>query len=439
MKKKFVKKEKTFKLKFLYLLLMIYFSFFDFKKLFNKFKNNKIIVMVFAGRKKYISILMFYLRTLLSKQKIHEIHFWQFTNNLEDAHYLESISNIHKSSSQFNEYREIFPKIHNKKFNIGIQSTKGGSYVLINDKYEIIFNFNKTIYSILQNKINNETDIKKGSKILKDKYLQYTFEINNYTLLIRLKTKILFYYKIEDNNFSSVKIHSEKDSEDFWNYEEMKNQNIMLFDSRYRARFHWYEAYKYYLTYDYKILLKMDDDIIYIDLNRFDDYINFITKTNANITLPNLVNHAISLFYNNKYGLIPSKILREDYTNKNTSLQVFNYYRDGKQAEIIHEYFINNMNKFLYNNIEPIKLDGQLPSICFFGIKKKNYIQIYQKAFIEKTRFRVISFDDERYTHTLKNNYLFPKFVSVHYHFGPQSQFINEKFFNYYKNLTNLY
>ena len=184
MKKKYAKKENTFKLKFLYLLLIIYFSLFDFKKYYNKLKNNKIIVMVFAGRKKYISILMFYLRTLLSKQKIHEIHFWQFTKNLEDVHYLESISNIHKSSSQFNEYREIFPKIHNKKFNIGIQSTKGGSYILINDKYEIIFNLNKTIYSMFQNKINNETIIKKSSKILKDKYLQYTFEINNNAILI---------------------------------------------------------------------------------------------------------------------------------------------------------------------------------------------------------------------------------------------------------------
>jgi hypothetical protein len=40
---------------------------------------------------------MFYLRILLNQKKIDEIHFWQFTNNPEDIHYLESISNIHKS------------------------------------------------------------------------------------------------------------------------------------------------------------------------------------------------------------------------------------------------------------------------------------------------------------------------------------------------------
>ena len=391
--------------------------------------------MVFAGRKKYISLLMFYIRTLLNQKKIDEIHFWQFTNNQEDIHYLESISNIHKSSSHFIEYREIFPKIYNKKFIIGIKSTKGGAYVLINDKYEIIF-YKNTFYSIFKNKINNEVIKSKCAKLSKYKYLLYTFEINNYNFSITEKEKTLFNFKIEDNNFSSVKIHSEKNSENYWYYEEMKNQNIKLFDTEFRVKSHWYEAYKYYLTYDYEILLKMDDDIVYIDINRFDEYIYFIRNSKINITIPNLINHAVSLFYNNKYGLIPSEILNKKYANRNNSLEVYDYYNDGKQANIIHQYFLNNMNKFINNKIEPINLNGQLPSICFFGIKKKSFVKVYQKTFIKKARYNIKSFDDERYAHTLYNNYLFPKFISVHYHFGPQRNELNETIFNYYKNLN---
>lgn len=71
--------------------------------------------MVFAGRKKFISLLMHYLRNLLNNKKINENNFWLFKNKSEDINYLESISNIHKSSSQFTEYKEIFPKIFNKK------------------------------------------------------------------------------------------------------------------------------------------------------------------------------------------------------------------------------------------------------------------------------------------------------------------------------------
>ena len=46
--------------------------------------------MIFAGRKKYLDILMIYLDNLFKNNKIHEIHFWQFTNNLNDMQYLES-------------------------------------------------------------------------------------------------------------------------------------------------------------------------------------------------------------------------------------------------------------------------------------------------------------------------------------------------------------
>lgn len=75
------------------------------------------------------------------------------------------------------------------------------------------------------------------------------------------------------------------------------------------------------------------------------------------------------------------------------------------------------MNKFINNKIEPINLNGQLSSICFFGINKKSFVKVYKKTFIEKTIYNIISFDDERY------------------HFGPQAEQLNEKIFNYYKNL----
>jgi hypothetical protein len=76
---------------------------------------------------------------------------------------------------------------------------------------------------------------------------------------------ILFKYNIEDNNFFSVKIHSEKNSENYWDYKEKKNKNYKLFDTEYRATFkNWYESYKFYLNYDFEIFLKIDDDIILI-------------------------------------------------------------------------------------------------------------------------------------------------------------------------------
>ena len=44
---------------------------------------------------------------------------------------------LHKTFSNFTEYREIFPEINKNFFIIGIKSSKGGAYLLINNKYEI--------------------------------------------------------------------------------------------------------------------------------------------------------------------------------------------------------------------------------------------------------------------------------------------------------------
>ena len=70
----------------------MYILFLDVDKSYEK---NNVIVTIFAGRKKYLEILMKYLMYLKKNNKIHEIHFWQFTNDNYDIEYLDSISNIH--------------------------------------------------------------------------------------------------------------------------------------------------------------------------------------------------------------------------------------------------------------------------------------------------------------------------------------------------------
>ena len=62
----------------------------------------------------------------------------------------------------------------------------------------------------------------------------------------------------------------------YWDYKETQNKGIKLYDTKDRKSNTWYEMYKFYLNYEYDILVKIDDDILFIDLNRFDDFINYI-------------------------------------------------------------------------------------------------------------------------------------------------------------------
>ena len=120
------------------------------------------------------------------------------------------------------EYREIFPEIIKNYFIIGIMSTKGGAYLLLNNKYELVFNINDTNNTLFKNINTNETELFEGIKIPNYTYLFYKIEINNFTLLIKKDNIVIYKYKIEDNNFLSIKIHSEKNSEFFGIIKKLK-------------------------------------------------------------------------------------------------------------------------------------------------------------------------------------------------------------------------
>ena len=443
-KKKWRKKIKTkryniknfLKLILIIILLNIYYTIVNYKR-------NKIIVSIFSGRKKHLEILMIYLKYLLFHNKISEIHLWQFTKDINEIEYIREISNVHKTNGNFMDYVNIYPEINNKCFYIKLKTNKNGACILINDKYEIIFNIdNNHDIKIILNINNNNYSEKQNIIYNENDFLKYIIKIMDNKLIIKGINNLEIKRSIEENDFKSVKIRSLSNAETFWDYKEAKNMHIKLFDTIGRKRGGWYEMFKYYLDYDFDILIKMDDDIVYLDIERFDDYINYINLFKKNITFPNLVNHAVSLFYNNKNGLVPNSIIKNIYQNRNSAWDIFNYYTDGQQGIKIHEYFLNNIDKFIHNNLNPVLLNGLKPSICSFAITKESYIKVYSPNVIwpNSGQSNNYLFDDERYSDGLLNNYLYPRYICIHYAFGPQrSSGLNDRLLENYKNLSKRY
>lgn len=148
------------------------------------------------------------------------------------------------------------------------------------------------------------------------------------------------------------------------------------------------------------------------------------------------------MYYNLKEGIIPNSLVKRSYQGRPSSLRIYNYFKDGKTASIIHQYFLEHQNNFTNNNITPILLDGQKPSICMFGIKKKSYNYVYDPRVIWPVNGtpEKYEFDDERYTYKLSNNYLYTRFVAVHYAFKPQrKKGLHEHFLENYKNISKKY
>ena len=407
-------------------------------------KSSKILVLILAGRKKYLEILMNYLYYLKHNNAISEIHFWQYTSDKNDEQYLESMSNIHKTTGKNSYYRNIYPFIYKKYlFIIKININKDSACLMINEKYEIIFNIvNNSDINISLNISNNLYYGNQTKVFNKKKYFKYFIKIISNHIIIQDQKSLFIKGSVDDSTINSVKIKSLGEAETIWDYEEIVNKGIKLFDTMYRRRPYWYEMYKYYLDYDFSIVIKVDDDIPFIDVNRFPEFINFIKNSQHNATIPNLVNHAVSLYYNLREGIIPNSLVKRKYRGRSTSLRIYDYFKDGATASIIHQYFLDNKDTFTNNNITPIQLDGLKPSICMFGIKKESYNYVYDPKVIWPITGMPenYDFDDEKYTYKLSNNYLYMRFVAVHYAFEPQrKKGLGEHFLENYKNLSKKY
>ena len=323
---------------------------------------------------------------------------------------------------------------------ININFQKKGACVLINDKYEINFNIINNKDIILSLKITNTFYFRKQDNIYnKNIFFKYIIRIIDFHIYIEGQKMLSIESNIDDNTFKSIKIKSHIDAETIWDYKEKINKNIKLYDTLFRKRGYWYEPYKFYLDYNFDILIKIDDDISFIDIDRFPEYISFIKNIKKNLTIPNLVNHALSLFYNMKEGLIPNYLIKEIYKNSVSPLDMFDYYKDGKEAQKIHKYFLENIKKFTDNDMKPIKLKDQKPSICMFGITKESFNLIYNPKVIWPNSLipKDYKFQDEKYIYKVSNNYLYPRLVCIHYAFAPQRRNgLDENFLDNYKNIS---
>jgi hypothetical protein len=183
---------------------------------------------------------------------------------------------------------------------------------------------------------------------------------------------------------------------------------------------------------DDDILIKADDDIVYIDIKKFDYYIGRIRDNG--LYYPNVVNNDVMALVQH-YHKVHSHIFSEsEVVNWQSPEPLSNWYAKSVKAIGIHALFTEYPKKFT------IELDHEIPwrgriSINMFGAKYsvlKTYLKIFSDNDLR---------DDERYLSfevydTLKNlhnishsNYIVPSFVCVHFSFGPQEEVVAQAWF----------
>ena len=377
------------------------------------------IVSIFSGRKANIEILQKYLKKALELNIIDEVHFWNNTRNSDDECYLKTISNLKRTSSTSGgNYILITPIISNNSFELNVKASNDIHIKLKNldIEYEIVLGGwnntrsvvrenNNIIFNLIQNNVADKNNSNNFKVMINDNILNIT---KNNELLISQKIK---------NNFEIENIYFKTgyNSVGDLSYNTTQNKGFYFMDT---CKKNWVNYYNYYndKKFENDIIIKCDDDIVFIDLYKLPKFIDFIKNNDYDLVFANTINNGVSAYFQqNKYNLIPKEIMDLEYPDGGLCGSLW---KSGKKAEKLHDYFINNYKKFLdyeYNN-EIIPINTRF-SINFFGYKGKNWYKIKDCSGDDEHNLTVAYVKNRQF-----NNILYSDFYVSHLSFYKQNE-----------------
>jgi hypothetical protein len=209
-------------------------------------------------------------------------------------------------------------------------------------------------------------------------------------------------------------------------YNTSQNKGFYFMDT---CQKNWKNYYNYYndRQFENDIIIKCDDDIVFIDLYKLPKFIDFTKNNNYDLVFANIINNGVSAYFQqNKYNLIPKELMNLEYPHGGLNGSLW---KSGKKAEILHTYFLENYKKFLdydYNN-EIIPINTRF-SINFFAYKGKNWHKIKDSYVDDEYNLTVHYVRNRQF-----NNILYSDFYVSHLSFYKQ----NETGINLHKLIDN--
>ena len=317
-------------------------------------------MVTFAGREKRMSVLSDYVHEMLKEGTIDEWHIWDFTRNESDRNFLKKLGSVkflhgHSGYQYCRDINcnssvripiripsELYLAFVPEKGDYFIEALIGGwnngqTRIRIVDKkaflsYERSSDDKSYIFiqgtpGVLSDGLVNNISIKR------DIHGNTTVEVDDYHF--RIPSKYTHH-----NKFS---IYMRTDFDRTLEFVH-NNDKIKRFIGNVYENSPYYRAYHYYASrydqFENDIFLKCDDDIVYIELDKIKDFIEF-TKKNEQyfVVSANVVNNATCAYLQQKNKVVPETV--GHYENPREGVYG-SLWESGKNAEKLHNYFIDN-------------------------------------------------------------------------------------------------
>ena len=332
-----------------------------------------------------------FMREALKLGIIDEWHVWNFARNEEDKQWLEtefSHSLSVRTSASSIEYQSL-PITIDKRIDLKVTAQNDAHLKILMRSgfiYEIVLGAFKNTKHLARKFSPNETYLlHKQPFFITEGSIEWrasnkiSIKANDGHLTIILNNQELF--SIDLNNASDVvnkiECHTGYGSDGFWELShEANHEKLISTPSKGYEGFK--EAYKHYshTRYSDSIFIKIDDDIVYCDLDEIENFCSTLEKSNGiNIYSANVINNGVCAYLQSEKSYFPELNLNFEYPNEGLCGSLW---ENSTKCSELHDHFLNNkheIEKSAKNDSPLTKLpDFDRFSINFIGFKHSLFI-----------------------------------------------------------------
>jgi hypothetical protein len=152
-----------------------------------------------------------------------------------------------------------------------------------------------------------------------------------------------------------------------------------------RDKKHWTEYYRHYSSQEYPdhVIIKCDDDVVYIDVDGFPGFIERRLESPHLLIFPSIINNGVAAHYQQNAQVLP--IEEGPLPRLPLPPECGDLWDSGSMCQALHEYFLLNEEKFvaMSSSLKEENAWSQLPrghrvSINFFAILSRDLDAVYQ-------------------------------------------------------------
>jgi len=346
--------------------------------------KEKKIFTCFAGRRKNMEILLRYTDELRRLGLLDEMHVWDYTRDVRDAMWLRSQfqeKKVLKSSKEkfVDADLSIGP---DEEINMAFMSAGGARVLLVERddtvRADISLGLQNDSYSLMRFK-NSELQVCGKPLCSSSKWRNLIIKVEREG---KIEVKVAGEKVFDGGAYIAPKFPlrlyiypQANESVSYWRVPRQSKAErgyISLFKPKDRSS--WSDYYSHYTNQEYPehIIIKSDDDIVFIDVESFGRYTEQRRKDAESLLLfPSIVNNGVCAFYQSREGFIGESLGEFPYDPIYGRL-----WGDGRLCGRLHEFFVGASQSWLEkaradDRTFPIGL-GDRTSINFFAILSKD-------------------------------------------------------------------